>query len=271
MLIAHISDFHIFTETSETSLVRPDIIPVVRRIIDDVAAFRPAVDAVMLTGDLADGGTMADYATVRELLKPLPMPFFAVPGNHDKREAFRAAFADLFPFEDGRFALYETEFRGIRILGFDTLTEPGPGGALCRERLAWIERKLSQPWEGATILLMHHAPYLTGIRFLDGIGLASGRRELGEIVARYKGELRILAGHIHRPSQCCWNGALVTIAGSAAFKIELDLHPDHGSLEPPQADEPYAYFIHHVDVSGDVAVHPRYVRLPEPGKGISHA
>ena len=70
MLIAHLSDFHIFTGKPETSLVRADIIDVVRKIIADVVAFRPKIDAVMLTGDLADGGTDEDYATLRALLAP---------------------------------------------------------------------------------------------------------------------------------------------------------------------------------------------------------
>lgn len=265
MLIAHLSDFHIFTSAaSESALVRPDIIDVTRTIIADVAAFRPTVDAVMLTGDLADGGTPQDYAVIRELLAPLSMPIFAVPGNHDRREGFREAFKDRFPFESGPFLHYETRFRDIRILALDTILEPGPGGELCPKRLAWIEERLARPWDGMTIILMHHAPYITGIRFLDNIGLTRGRREFGEIIARQKGDLRIFAGHVHRPSQTSWKGALTTIAGSVAFKIELDLHAHDD--EPPQLDEPYAYFIHHLDASGDVAVHPRFVHLPPDGR-----
>ena len=54
MLITHLSDFHLFTKTPESSLVRPDIVDVLRRIVADVSAFRPAVDAVVLTGDLTE-------------------------------------------------------------------------------------------------------------------------------------------------------------------------------------------------------------------------
>ncbi len=260
MLIAHLSDFHIFTGKPETSLVRADIIDVVRKIIADVVAFRPKIDAVMLTGDLADGGTDEDYATLRALLAPLPMPFFAIPGNHDKRETFRKGFQDILPFEDGPFLHYETSFQGIRILALDTLIDKSVKGALCPERLAWIERKLAKPHDGMTLILMHHAPYISGIRFLDNISLVEGGHAFGEMIARQQGRVRLLCGHIHRPSQALWNGAFASIAGSPGFKIDLDLHPHDD--EPALVDDPYAYFIHRLDDNnGDFSVHPRYVRL----------
>lgn len=259
MLIAHLSDFHLFTGTPETSLVRPDIVDVVRKIIADVAAFRPAVDAVVLTGDLADGGTDEDYALLRELLSPLTVPVFAIPGNHDKRETFRRGFQDILPFEEGPFLNYETSFRGIRILALDTVIDHSVKGALCPQRLSWIEQKLAKPFDGPTMIMMHHPPYISGIRFLDNISLVEGAREFGEIIARQQGRVRILCGHIHRPSQAFWNGAFVALAGSPGFKIELDLHPHDD--EPALVDEPYAYFIHRLDEAGGFSVHPRYVRL----------
>lgn len=277
MLIAHLSDFHIFTATSETSLVRPDIVPVVETIITDVAAFRPKIDAVMLTGDLADGGTAADYAKVRALLAPLDVPVFPVPGNHDRRETFRAAFADVAPFETGPFLNYAVDWNGVRILALDTVIEGSPSGRLCPERLAWLEDQLARPWPGRTFILMHHPPFRTGIRFLDGISLIEGAEALGALLARHTaaapGRLSLFAGHVHRPSQSLWNGALATIGGSPAFQVALDLDGPT-DIEPPLVDAPYAYFIHRFDATGDVSVHARTVDLSAHDhnkKGIPHA
>jgi 3',5'-cyclic AMP phosphodiesterase CpdA len=265
MLIAHLSDFHVFTATSETSLVRPDIVPVVEAIVADVAAFRPAVDAVMLTGDLADGGTAADYAEVRRLLAPLAVPVFPVPGNHDRRDAFRTAFADVVPFEAGPFLNYAVAWNGIRILALDTVIEGSPCGRLCPERLAWLEDHLARPWGGRTFILMHHPPFLTGIRFLDGISLIDGGEAFGRLVARASaaapGSVTIFAGHVHRPSQSLWNGALATIGGSAAFQVALELDGPV-DVEPPLTDAPYTWFLHRHDDRGDVSVHACPVDLP---------
>ena len=260
MLIAHLSDFHLYTRTPESSLVRADVVDVVRRIIADVSEFRPAVDAVVLSGDLTDGGTDQDYALLREVLSPLAMPIFAIPGNHDEREAFRRAFDDILPFEDGAFLQYEVNLGGVRILALDTVQDRSVKGILCERRLDWIEEKLAQPYRGQTMILMHHPPHRSGIRFLDNIALVEGSERLGSIVARCPGQVLILCGHIHRPSQGFWNGAFVGVAGSPAFKIELDLHPHDD--EPALVDEPYAYFIHRMDALGGCSVHPRYVTIP---------
>lgn len=47
----------------------------------------PQPDLALLTGDLVDRGTAAEYEMLRELLAPLRMPFLVIPGNHDDRDA----------------------------------------------------------------------------------------------------------------------------------------------------------------------------------------
>jgi 3',5'-cyclic AMP phosphodiesterase CpdA len=259
MLIAHISDFHVFSRQPETSLVRGDVADAARKIVADLAAFRPRIDAVMFTGDLTDGGSGEDYAFLRELLSPLSVPIFVVPGNHDKRPTLRQAFADWCPFEDPEFVHYETAFGGLRILALDTLVDGRVEGRLCEKRLAWIEQRLSRSGDSPLLIIMHHPPFLTGITELDAMALVQGAEELGRMVAAQKGPVRILCGHVHRPIHGVWNGAFVAIAGSPAFQVELDLDPD--AEEPGPVQEPYAYFIHRVAEDGPFVVHTRYVRI----------
>ncbi len=258
MLIAHLSDFHVFAG-AKPDLIRPDIARVVGRIVADVAAFRPAIDLCLLTGDLAGNAVPEDYELLRRLLEPLPMPFFAIPGNHDARAPFREAFRGILPFGDGPFLHYEARFRDLRILALDTLDENATGGRLCPERLEWIREKLDAPFAGITYLLMHHAPYTSGVRFLDDIDLTEGREEFAALVRAAEPKPRILCGHIHRPSVSCWNGAFAMVGGSPAFTIELDLAG--GAEEPALEEAPCAYFVHHLDESGDFAVSPRFVAI----------
>ena len=65
MLIAHISDFHVFADAPETSLVRADVADCTRKVVADIASFKPGIDAVMFTGDLTDGGSADDYALLQ--------------------------------------------------------------------------------------------------------------------------------------------------------------------------------------------------------------
>lgn len=259
MLIAHISDFHVFADRPETSLVRPDAAEAARKVVNDMATFSPAIDAVVFTGDLTDGGSPQDYALLTELLSPLAMPIFVVPGNHDKRSTLRAAYANKLPFEPGRFLNYEAEFMGLRILALDTLVDGRIEGRLCPERMAWIERKLAHASNRPTLIAMHHPPFPSGTPALDLHALVEGSARLGELVARQSGPVRILCGHIHRPFHAIWQGAFAAVAGSPAFQISLDLQASDD--EPTLVLEPYAYFVHQRDAQGGFTVHTRYVQL----------
>jgi Icc protein len=261
VLIGHLSDFHLFAKKPDTQLIRPDIADVLRRIFADVAAFEPAIDVVVLTGDLTDGGTAEDYALLRELLAPLSARVLAIPGNHDLRGNFRRAFSDILPFEEGEPAQYEVIHGGVRFLALDTVIENSVKGRLCPLRLAWVEKKLAEPFAGHTTILMHHPPNESGLTFFDHIGLGEGREELGRMIASHRGKLNIMCGHIHRPTQAMWNGAFVAVAGSPAFQTDLDLRLR--AVDPTVVDIPYAYFIYNAAGSGLFSVHPRYVTLPE--------
>lgn len=266
MLLAHLSDFHLFAGAAESRLVRPDVAAACRRVVADVAGLSPAVEAVLLTGDLTDGGSAADYALLGEVLRPIGVPILAVPGNHDRRDALRAAFADRLPFEAGEDLRYEVELGAVRVLALDSLAEGAVAGRLAPGQLDWLAGRLARPSDRPTLILMHHPPFPSGIAALDRIALLEGREAFGAIVAAHQGPLGILAGHMHRPYQAMWRGAFCAAAGSPAFQHALALDPEAG--EPGTVDEPFAYFLHRLDGPRDVSVHLRYVELgPEAGRG----
>ena len=64
-----------------------------RRPCGRCSTLTPLPDAVLVSGDLAEHGTAAEYERVRELLAPLPMPVHVLPGNHDDRDVMRANWA----------------------------------------------------------------------------------------------------------------------------------------------------------------------------------
>src|SRR5690348_1407135 len=93
MLIAQISDMHI--KPPGTLLYkRIDTAGYLERAVAHVMRLDPRPDLVIATGDLVDGGKPEEYAFLREMLAPLAMPVYLIPGNHDARDAMRAAFSD---------------------------------------------------------------------------------------------------------------------------------------------------------------------------------
>jgi Icc protein len=259
MLIAHLSDFHLFADKPETSLVRLDVEEACRTVVDDVVAFDPEIDLCLITGDLTDGGSAKDYELLLDVIGQIRAPVLVVPGNHDRRDGLREAFRGRLPFESDDTLDYEMRFPGLRVLALDTLIEGRTEGRLSGTQLQWLRHRLATQTDGLTLIMMHHPAFPSSIPSLDRMALVEGRTEFAEIVASYGRPLRLFAGHIHRPFQAIWQGASCFVAGSPAFQHRLVLDPN--APEPKAVEEPYAYFLHSVERPDIASVHTRYVLL----------
>ena len=199
MLVAHITDTHITSPgTRFYSIV--DTAGALARAIAAINRLDPSPDLVVLTGDLVESGKPEEYAHLHSLLAPLRMPLLAIPGNHDARDPMREAFAGDAYLPRHGFLNYAIEGYPMRIIGLDTLTPGEGGGAVCSERLRWIDNALAAAPDQPTLVLMHHPPFITGIRRMDQIGL-DGSAALAEVIRRHPQVERILCGHLHRPSR----------------------------------------------------------------------
>jgi len=85
-------------------------------------------------------------------------------------------------------------------------------------------------------VLLHHPPFDTGIRFMDEVGLITGREALADIIARHRQVKLLLSGHLHRSIHTIAGGCRALTCPSTAHQIPLDLRPDAPEgfcLEPP--------------------------------------
>ncbi|GGL49955.1 metallophosphoesterase [Wenxinia marina] len=254
MLIAHLSDLHLSAGPPETAPVRPDVAWIVPLVVADILSLPRLPDVVVVTGDVADGGSDADYALVREVLSPLPVPVLVVPGNHDRRRPMRAAFPQGWAHPE--FLLSETVIGRTRFIGLDSQLPGRVEGSLCRERLDWLEERLADPTPA--VVLLHHPPFPSGNRDWDATALIEGRGRLEAILRAAPGPLRLLCGHVHQCYHTVWAGRYAAVGGSPAFQYALDFEPEG---EPPLTDGPVIYSLHHLHSDG-VAVHPRAVPVP---------
>ncbi|WP_421997564.1 phosphodiesterase [Reyranella sp.] len=234
MLIAQISDMHI-KAPGELLYRRIDTPNHLACAVVHINALRPRPDVVLATGDLVEGGRADEYAHLRDLLAPLAMPVFLVPGNHDRRATLREAFADHAYLPATGFIQYAVEGFPVRLIGLDTLVEGKGHGALCDQRLGWLEARLGESAR-PTVLFLHHPPFDCGIDSFDGMRLNEGAERLAAIVRRHPHVERVMCGHVHRPIQMRWAGTLASIAPSTAHQATLDLQPDAPlslMMEPP--------------------------------------
>ena len=234
-LLAQISDLHI-KAAGKLSYRVVDTAAMLSDCIEHVLALPQRPDAAVFTGDLTDFGRPEEYGVLRELLAPLDMPVYLIPGNHDERAALRAAFPEHgYLRQSANFVQYVIEAHPLRLVALDTLV-PGEGrGELCGERLAWLEARLAEQPRKPTVVVMHHPPFPTYIGHMDRQGL-TGAAELAAVIRKHPQVERLLCGHLHRPIQARFAGTIASTAPSPAHQVALDLAADARSqfvMEPP--------------------------------------
>ncbi len=258
-LIAQVSDLHI-KAAGKLSYRIVDTAAMLRACIAHMLAQPQRPDIVVFTGDLVDFGRPEEYAMLRDLIAPLKMPVYLIPGNHDERGVMRRAFSDhAYLRQSAEFINYAIEDHPVRIVALDTTVPGKSGGLVCAERLAWLDAKLAEQPKKATVVLMHHPPFHTFIGHMDALGL-EGTAELAAVIVRHPQVERLLCGHLHRPIQARFAGTLACTVPSPAHQVALDLAEDAASrfmMEPPayglHAFTPGTGIISHTAFVGDFA------------------
>lgn len=258
MLIAQISDVHVRGAQVDGKWPGDTDTPAaLRRCVATLEELSPRPDVVLVTGDLVHGGKAEDYALLAELLKPLSMPWYVVPGNHDHRDNLRRTFGDrACPAAAGHFLNYAVETFPVRLVAVDSQHAGHEGGMLCEERLAWLESRLAEQPDRPTVVFMHHPPFLTGLAGFDREPL-QGVEGLAEIIGRHPNVERILCGHLHRPVQGRFAGTLASSAPSAAFQVALDLTE---GVPLRVTREPAAFQLHRWREGGGIVSHMGFIR-----------
>lgn len=234
MLVAQITDLHISVPGGKPD-ARYRTAEHLARAVAHLNSLTRRPDAVLITGDLVDIGTPEEYARLRDLLTPLTIPYYLIPGNHDHREHLRATFADHGCLPRAGFLHYTIEHLPVRFVALDTHVPGEIGGALCAGRLDWLAARLAEQPERPTVLFMHHPPFRTGIEQMDRWSLADPEA-FGAIVARHAQVERILCGHLHRPTLVRWRGTVASTCPATAHQIMLDFGPPKQLsmvMEPP--------------------------------------
>ncbi|HYC44940.1 MAG TPA: phosphodiesterase [Burkholderiales bacterium] len=253
-LLAQVSDLHV-RAGGQLAYGRVDTTAMFRRCVERLLALAQRPDAVALTGDLVDLARPEEYAVLRELLAPLSMPIYMIPGNHDSREALRAAFPEhAYLRQSPDFVQYVIDDHPLRIVAIDTVIPGHSAGELCETRLAWLERTLAAAPDRATLVLMHHPPFQAFITHMDRIALRDPER-FERVIARHPQVELIVCGHVHRPITKRFGGTLVWAAPSCAHQIELDLSDSPGGfvMEPP------AFMLHAYSREAGLVTHMAYV------------
>jgi Icc protein len=204
-----------------------------------VGALGSRPDAVLISGDLADHASDAEYEQVKSLLSPLDAPLYVLPGNHDDRDALHRHFG--VPGANEEPVQYSADLGSLRLVVLDS-TRPGQDrGELDAQRLAWLKDALAAAPTTPTLLAMHHTPVRTGIPVIDEVGLPDAdRRALGQVVEAHPQILRIVGGHVHRTMMATLGGRSVLAVPSTYVQGRLSF----AMTEIELSSEPCGFAVH---------------------------
>lgn len=200
-LIAHVSDTHLdgTPRTAER----------VARVVEHLAGLHRPVDAVLLTGDLADHGLPEEYAGLR-VFERLGVPLLHLPGNHDRREAFVAA---------GLGPLNRAERVGDALFALLDSTIPERDDGLIEDAaLEWLDGALAggEP----AFVCFHHPPVEIGHEMADTIR-QFGEERLAAVLRRHPNVVAVLCGHYHAASVSTFAGVPVHVAPAVVSRLYL--------------------------------------------------
>ena len=218
-VVAHLSDPHLIGGGGLHYGVI-DNVDHLRRALARLAAVRPAPQALVLTGDLADRGEPEAYATLRAIVEPAAAEMGAVVvwtmGNHDERAPFARG---LFGSDDDGFQDRVHEVDGLRIVALDTSVPGYHHGDLHPDQLAWLADVLATPAEHGTLLAMHHPPLpVPMLRAAELIELHD-QQALADVITGT--DVRgILAGHLHLSTWSTFAGVPVSVASASCYTTD---------------------------------------------------
>ena len=243
MLIAQITDLHC-REDGRKPMLGCDNNKNIALAIARVNDLSPRPNIVLATGDLTTAGRPEEYKSLAALIKPLEVPLYIIPGNHDEYRPLLNAFSGKYGLvDDGQdYVRTVIEDGPLRLVSLDTTVYEHHHGTIPEERASWLDKVLCEAPDKPTLIFMHHPPFETGIWWMDRLGILDGLDRLAKVLSRHSQVIGITAGHLHRTIHSTFAGVPVTVAPTTCYSVDLNVH-DEGT--PMVTNEPPGMMLHY--------------------------
>ncbi len=200
-----------------------------KRLSDAISVINnmePAVDVILITGDLVEQPDDAAYMALQEILYECQSPVFLIPGNHDSRSAMHAKFGGTHMYPCAKdFAQYDLNDHAVRLIALDSVWEGNELPEFDEGRANWLANALSQEPNKPTLLFIHHPPFHTGIAFVD-LAPSDWYGHLSRLISEHSQVKLVLCGHAHTTMSGQIAGVPVYVAPSSAFQLSSSLGVD---------------------------------------------
>jgi 3',5'-cyclic AMP phosphodiesterase CpdA len=222
--IAHISDLHIGGSAASVDRARG--------VMRHLATLR--LDAVVVTGDIADHALVEEYEIAAGLLLGGDVPLIVCPGNHDAVPPFEKLIGpanQVLRLDEVTIALADSSVPGE------------PHGCLADETLAWLDEVLAERPGVPAFVGLHHQPIDLGIPYVDRIRLTAPER-LEAVVRRHPNVAGVFVGHAHTGVSSTFAGVPLVVAPGVISTCLTHAETDGFPLD---YDLPPAFALHFFD------------------------
>ncbi len=216
--LVQLSDCHLSHDASATYRGE-DADGWLARVVDYCRGLKP--DGVVLSGDVAEDGSVEAYQRVVKKLDGLAERMAWLPGNHDDRSVMSQVF-DPVGYHCGPVL----DWGGWQIVLLDSAWPGHPEGHLDDERLKPLDELHDrQP----ALVFVHHQPLPVGAPWIDKLALMNPDRLWSRL---NNSSVRAVAfGHVHQVFEAEKDGitclsAPSTVANSVARTDEFELRDD---------------------------------------------
>lgn len=151
------------------------------------------LDFILITGDLAAKQEQEAYFHVDELLAPLDLPYYWLPGNHDSASLMQQIAPRLSVQNTPVFEVKQHQFI---LLNSSDRAEKAVEGFLPKEELLFLENTLKNAAHLPSIIALHHQLLPTPNSWTSGLGLTNAE-EFYQVIDKHPQIRVVLCGHIH--------------------------------------------------------------------------
>lgn len=188
--LIQLTDTHIFASPA-SSFDGMDTEASLARVLIE-AGQQPAVDLVLVTGDLVHDPHGDAYRRLWRQLSRLASPVYCLPGNHDDPELMHKLLHRGNVRTDKLLELGKW-----RIVLLDTFVCGSHGGKLASSECDFLEQALAQGRDAFVLIGLHHHPVPIASSWMDGMMLRNPE-VLFNIIDSHENVRGIIWGHIHQ-------------------------------------------------------------------------
>ncbi|GGV28623.1 3',5'-cyclic adenosine monophosphate phosphodiesterase CpdA [Streptomyces longisporoflavus] len=241
-LLAQISDLHL--DGSERATRRAT------HVMNYLRDLPRPVDALLVTGDIADHGDEAEYEEAARILAA-PFPVLTCPGNHDARPAYRKALLGQAPGEGPTNEVHH--IAGTAILMCDSTIPGRDEGLLDAETLAWIDTTLAALPDGTPALLAFHQPPVELHHPLPDAYTLQQPEQLAALLEAHPQVAAVLTGHAHTAAASTFAARPLIVGPAITWTLRLPWEGD----KPADREQPPGLAFHILDDNHRLTTHYR--------------